>query len=172
MLVYLQTIEEQKNNLLFERLYTEYGSLMFSMARQIVKNKSDAEDAVHQTFLYIAGNMGKVRKIEEGKRKSFLLLVTEHKAVDIMRKNSRTIAIENLESYVGMSLTPPPDNSLAAALAELNVRYREAILLRYDYGYTTREIAKLYGISTESMQRLLSRAKKALAKKLEQMEDE
>lgn len=172
MLIYLQIIENSEGRWLFERLYRDYKRIMLSAARQIVKNKADAEDAVHQAFMYIAGNMNKVGKIEGGKRKAFLLLITEHKALDIVRQNSRVIPMEDPENLPGLPVSMPPDNSLAAALAGLNTRYRETIILRYAYGYSTREIAKMYGISTESVQRLLSRAKTALRKKLDEMEED
>lgn len=172
MLFYLQTIDAPEDRRLFERLYERYGRLMFSAALRIVKSNADAEDAVHQAFVYIAGNMNKLRKIEEGKRKALLLLITEHKAVDILRKNSGAIPMEDPDSLPGLSLNPPSDSPLAAALAGLNARYREAIILRYAYGYSTREIAIMYRTTQENIQRLLHRAKTALAKKLAEMERE
>lgn len=172
MLVYLQAIESRDDRRLFEQLYDEHKRLMLSAARQVLGNQDDAEDAVHQAFVYIAGDMDRIKKIESGRRKAFLLLITEHKALDLLRQNSRAILVEDIENVQGLRLSPPPDDSLAVAIAALNARYREVILLRYDYGYSTREIAKMFGISTESMQRLLTRAKKALAKKLAEMEGE
>lgn len=172
MLVYLQAIESREDRRLFEQLYDKYKRLMLSAARQVLGNWADAEDAVHQAFVYIAGDMGRIKKIDSGKRKAFLLLITEHKALDILRQNSRVILVEDIENVQGLRLSPPPDDSPAVAIAALNARYREVILLRYDYGYSTREIAKMFGLRTESMQRLLTRAKKALAKKLAEMEGE
>lgn len=172
MLVYLQTIESREDRRLFEQLYDKYKRLMLSAARQVLGNWADAEDAVHQAFVYIAGDMGRIKKIESGKRKAFLLLITEHKALDILRQNSRTVPLGDPDNFPGLPLKVPEEDSPAAALAALNARYREVILLRYDYGYSTREIAKMFGLRTESMQRLLTRAKKALAKKLAEMEGE
>ena len=62
---------------------------------------------------------------------------------------------------------PPPDDALATAIAGLPPRYREILLLRYDNGYTTREIAKIMGMSRETAQKTLWRAKTELGKRLE-----
>ena len=105
MLIYLQIIENSEGRWLFERLYKDYKRIMLSAARQIVKNKADAEDAVHQAFMYLAGNMNKVGKIEEGKRKAFLLLISEHKALDIVRQNSRVIPMEDPENLPGLPVS-------------------------------------------------------------------
>ena len=41
-------------------------------------------------------------------------------------------------------------------------RYREAILLKYSHGYTTREVASILGISLQAASKLDQRAKARL----------
>ena len=62
----------------------------------------------------------------------------------------------------GVDIPLPGDHGLSDAMAQLPARYREMLLLRYDNGYSTREIAKLFGISPDAAQKLLWRSKQAL----------
>lgn len=54
------------------------------------------------------------------------------------------------------------------AIAKLNPRYREVILLHYAYGYKTSELADMLDMKQDSVRRLLWRAKEALRKNLEE----
>ncbi len=56
-------------------------------------------------------------------------------------------------------------------MSRLPAAYREVLLLRYYHGYTVREIAPMLGRKPGAVQKLLTRAKAALRKILEQ-EDE
>ena len=50
----------------------------------------------------------------------------------------------------------------------LPAAYREALLLRYQQGYTAREIAHMLGKKTGAVQKLLTRAKAALREELDE----
>lgn len=54
-------------------------------------------------------------------------------------------------------------------MAALPARYRQALLLRFQMGYTTRELAGLFGMTEASAGKLLWRAKQALKGKLEEV---
>ena len=54
MLIYLQLIDNPRDKATFEDLYYRYRGLMFHTANKILRNRDDAEDAVHQAFLSIA----------------------------------------------------------------------------------------------------------------------
>lgn len=70
-----------------------------------------------------------------------------------------------------MELPLPGDGGLSDAMSRLPAAYREVLLLRYYHGYTVREIAPMLGRKPGAVQKLLTRAKAALRKILEQ-EDE
>lgn len=60
MIIYLQTIDDSSDKVKFERLYLHYQAFMYRIAYHILKNKQDAEDAVHNAFLSIAKNIEKI----------------------------------------------------------------------------------------------------------------
>jgi len=51
MLIYLQMIENEEEKLKFIQIYEKYKDLMFYVAKHILGNDADAEDAVHEAFL-------------------------------------------------------------------------------------------------------------------------
>ena len=54
MLIYLQMIETPEDRSKFETLYEEYRDVMYAVAKKILRNNMDAEDALHQAFVNIA----------------------------------------------------------------------------------------------------------------------
>ena len=51
MLIYLQMIENEEEKLKFIQIYEKYKDLMLYVAKHILGNDADAEDAVHEAFL-------------------------------------------------------------------------------------------------------------------------
>jgi len=71
------------------------------------------------------------------------------------------------ENIAGIEIPSDFDNSVASAIARLPARYREVLLLRFDNGFTTKEIAAMLNITDSGVRKQLARAKKALREMLE-----
>ena len=167
MLIYLQMIESEEDKSKFEKLYNQYRHLMFSVANKILNNQYDAEDAVHQAFVSIIDNLDKIKEVDCPKTKAYVVIITENKAIDIIRSKKHIIEDELIDTLYGIEIPMPGDGGLADAMAKLPARYREVLLLRFDNGYKTKEIAKMMNMTEGSMQKLIWRAKDALHKQLE-----
>lgn len=168
MLIYLQMIESEQDKLKFERLHEKYKRLMFYVANQVLHNEHDAEDAVHEAFISIIKNLKKFSDVECPETRSYVVIITERKAIDMIRARSKVTNIDGEEALGGIAVPLPGDHGLADAMANLPARYREVLLLRYDNGYSTKEIAQMLDMKRDSVQKLLWRAKEALQKLLEQ----
>ena len=167
MLIFLQMLHSEAERERFEQLYLEYRQLMYYVAFRILRSREDAEDAVQQAFVSILENLRKNSEIRCPETKAFCVLVTENKAIDILRSRRRLSPAELDEAVHGVETPLPGDGGLADALARLPARYRQALLLRFYMGYDTGELAKLLGMDRGSVQKLLWRAKKALRAELE-----
>ena len=167
MLIYLQMIESEEDKSKFEKLYNQYRHLMFSVANKILDNQFDAEDAVHKAFVSIIDNLDKIKEVDCPKTKAYVVIITENKAIDIIRSKKHIIEDELIDTLYGIEIPMPGDGGLADAMAKLPARYREVLLLRFDNGYKTKEIAKMMNMTEGSMQKLIWRAKDALHKQLE-----
>lgn len=162
MIIYLQMIDTPEERSKFERLYQEYRRLMFYAANRILQNEQDAEDSVHQAFLKIAEHMDKIGDPVCSKSKSYVVTVAENKAIDLYRRRKKHPSVELDEKLPGVPVTYEGENVLAQCILKLSARYREAILLRYCYGYSVREMASLLGLSLSAAAQLDQRAKNKL----------
>lgn len=171
MLVYLQMIESEEDKAKFEQIYNQYRNLMFYVAQSILHNQQDAEDAVHQAFLSILLNLNKISLVKCPETRSYIVIITERKAIDIIRAQDRFVPSDYDEAMDGISIPLPGDKGLADALSRLPARYREIIILRFDNGYSTKELAKMLNMTQGSVQKLIWRAKEALNKELEKEDD-
>lgn len=162
MIMYLSMIETQEEQDKFEKLYSRYKNLMYHVAYKILGNYYDAEDAVHQAFVAIIRNLDKIGELDCPKTRSLVVLITERKAIDIIRTNHHDRNLPLNEEILGLEVPLPGDHGLADALAQLPSNYREIILLRYDNGFSTRELAKLLGMTESGVRKLIGRAKRAL----------
>lgn len=162
MLIYLSMIESEDDRSKFEKIYERYRGLMFYTAMRILNHQQDAEDAVHQAFVSIIENLDKISEPECPKTRAYVVIITERKALDIARRKSKISYLEFDESVFGMEAPPFETNDLAGAILRLPATYREIILLRYHYNYTTKEIAKMLGMTGSATQKALWRAKTLL----------
>ena len=162
MLIYLSMIESEDDKSKFEKIYERYRGLMFYTAMQILNHKQDAEDAVHQAFVSIIENLDKISEPECPKTRAYVVIITERKALDITRRKSKISHLEFDESMFGTETPPLETNELADAILQLPATYREIVLLRYYYNYTTKEIAKMLGMTGSATQKALWRAKTML----------
>jgi len=167
MLVYLQMIETEEDCDKFTTMYKEYCQNLHGIAMIYLRNYHDAEDAVHQAFLSILKNMDKISDVDCLKTKSYVVIITEHKALDLLRARKKALPRDFEEEPIGVTIPPPGEDELAAALAKLPARYREILLLHYHHGYSRKELAQMLELSYVAVQQLLWRAKDALRKQLE-----
>lgn len=168
ILIYLQMLETDADKSKFERIYVQYRGLMLRVANSILHNEQDAEDTIHQAFLAILNNLDKISAVDCPETQSYIVIITEHKAIDLIRDRKKVVNIGDDETELGLEVPMPGDSPLADALAKLPPRYREVLLLRFDNGYSTREIAAMLGMEHGAVQKLIWRAKDALEKHMEE----
>lgn len=167
MLIYLAMIDSPDDQAKFERVYNKYRYLMLHVANKTLQNHHDAEDAVHQAFIAVIENLEKIIEVDSPKTRSYLVIITERKAIDLMRYNNRRQTLELNEDIAGVEIPFEMDNPVATAIAKLPAHYREVLLLRFNNGFTTREIASILSISNSGVRKMIVRAKKALQELLE-----
>lgn len=165
MLSYTQ-ITEGASKHLFEDIYNAYCRRMLALARRRLPERQDAEDAVHQAFLSLAEQFPRLSRLPPQQLEAYLVVVTERKCIDILRQQARADG-RPFNEELPLVVPPPCGEPIADAMSRLAPRYREALLLRYGCGYSTRETASLLELSFAAAQKLLQRAKTALRSELE-----
>ena len=88
-MIYLQLIESEDDKFKFEKIYKQYRNLMFYVAFNLLGNEQDAEDSVHTAFVKIAENLQNLSEVICPKTKSYVVIVTENKAINMLRQRNR-----------------------------------------------------------------------------------
>ena len=164
--LYLQMLDSDEERGRFAKLYTDHKNLMYRVAIKLLGNEMDAEDAVHQAFLSIIKHFSKIRDVGSPQTRAYVVVITERKAVDMLRERNRFSEQDAAEELRYAATDEDP--GLGDAMLRLPRRYREALLLRYLHGYSAAELASLWGIKPDSARKTLWRAKQALKEELEE----
>ena len=165
VIIYLQAIESPDDKHKFEILYHAYRGLMFRIAKEILKDEQDAEDAVHTAFVTIAENMQKIEEPLCPKTKGYIVIIVESKSIDLYRrkqKNAKVLPLE--EELVGSATAYEDSYAISRCISLLPSQDKYILLLKYEYGYDNREIAKILNISQSSAIKRIQRAKQKLEK--------
>ena len=144
------------------RLYHIYRASMLRLASRVLGDERDAEDAVHDAFESIAHNLDHLRAPDDPKTRGYVMVVTERKAIDLLRTRRRQEAGELDEDAGSIEFPDTGEHGLAWCMTKLPPRYREILLLRFVYGYSMRETAELMDIPFTTVGKLSQRAKERL----------
>lgn len=148
----------------FQQIYQTYGQLMYYVAFQRVGNAHDTEDVVQQAFVKIAENIGNIEP-PCPKTKRFVVIVVENLCNNLYRYQDRrpSVSYEDAAEFY-LAAEPEEENLLARCILKLPQQQRMVIWLKYVYGYSLREIAKIMDIPLGTAQKIDQRGKKQLEK--------
>ncbi len=134
-------------------LYQRHGNACYRLARQVTQNGTLAEDAVQEAFTGFWRQPAAYAPAK-GSVRSWLLSLTHHKAVDLVRRE--TSQRRRQDAHAAQQLVEEHENDPAAiswqqmqaadvrkAVSELPEGQREALTLAYFGGHTQSEIAEL-----------------------------
>jgi len=175
MLVFTQMLEAPDERLKIEEIFHTYGNLMFHVANKILNNDHDAEDTVQQALFAVYQNLEKFSEIKCPQSRSFIVTIVERKAIDLYRAKQRNAVVPFEEEFINVPAPSVVDaaaerTDLAKAMAMLPTRYRELLFLKFDNGYSEREIAVMCSMTEANVKKTIQRAKKKLESILEGQE--
>lgn len=156
----------------YERLYTLYGTRMKGLARNLLGNQSDAEDAVQETFLKVQRAISGFRGQSSFVTWTFRILINTCYDVRRGRMRKKEVSGEESEEHAiperrAPSAHPSLRLALERALARLTGHQREVFLLYEVEGFRHAEIGAMLDISETASKNTLFQAKKNLRAMLE-----
>ncbi|HET8607096.1 MAG TPA: RNA polymerase sigma factor [Gaiellaceae bacterium] len=149
-----------------ELLYVRHAEDVRRQIRTLLRNPSDVEDALQQTFLKA------LRALQSGIRperpRQWLHAIARNECLMQFRAEARRPAQVVLEEAVERAPSPdgPRAEEIREALAQLRPTQRAALVLRELEGRGYAEIAARLGISSSAVETLLFRARRALREQL------
>lgn len=135
------------NKIAFERLYSKYNKLVYSIAFSILKNKTDSEDIVQIVFTKIY-TMNK-EKLPREKQTSWLYSLTKNETITLLRKKKNNVnldsiyEIEDSDNEINKIIDQIEFNKL---ISKLNDKEKQVISLKILANFSFEEISKLLDI--------------------------
>ena len=167
--------DEREDMAHLEQLFRAHERALGQFLRQLVNDRSLADDLIQETFLTATRERGKLPTIE--RPKAWLFQIARNRALHAMRGRRRAFAaLQRLAREVGIRARNPeqatdPADAVAVRdhLAEhLKPEERALLILRYVHGFKSPELAEIVGRSPDAVRQELSRTRRKL---IETMDD-
>jgi RNA polymerase sigma-70 factor (ECF subfamily) len=152
----------------FEELYRTHGARMKSLAANLLGSRSDAEDAVQETFLKIYRGASSFRGAAKLSTWTYRILVNT--CLDQRRRKGRVPDLTQADEPEAAMRAPAADHplrmDLEASLARLEQKHRTVFLLFEVEGFTHREVGEILGVPEGKSRTLLFESKRELQRLL------
>lgn len=125
-----------------------YGGLIWSLARRMLRNSEEAEDAVQEIFIDVWKNAARFDEAQASET-TFVAMIARRRLIDRIRKQQRSPALDSLEDV----LTEPKESAnanlqmcveakeAAQAMKTLRPEQRQILHLSIVQGFSHQEIA-------------------------------
>ncbi|MDE7018990.1 MAG: sigma-70 family RNA polymerase sigma factor [Lachnospiraceae bacterium] len=147
----------------FSNLIREYTPNLYRLAYGILHNREDAQDAVSESVLKAYEKLNTLRKAESFG--PWMMQICANEAKRIYARNKKHVSVEGREEH--MPQFRDEYHELWDIVMELDMVYREAIILYFYEQLSIKEIAKVLRIPEGTVKSRLSRGKKQLRERLD-----
>ena len=135
--------------------------LMYSVAYSVLRNETDACDAVGEGILRAYARLNDLRDVTLFK--TWVLRIVHNTAVDMIRKRHDTVTLEEAAEIPTQDTGNVEEKLvLREAVNSLKLPYRTAVTLFYYEDLPTESIARIMGIPSVTVRQYLHRARKQL----------
>lgn len=151
-----------------EQLYRDYSRILFGICLKYSRNKTEAEDNLHDSFMTIYSKIEQFK--HQGSFEGWIKRITVNTVLQKYRKEETlTLVTYNIEDempedsgYLNLDLA-----TLLSYVQELPNKYRLTFNLYVLDGYSHKEISEMLGTSLGTSKSNLARARMILKEKIE-----
>jgi RNA polymerase sigma-70 factor (ECF subfamily) len=153
----------------FRQWVDEYQNQAWTLARYLLKDPAEAEDAVQEAFVKLWHNRDKV---DPSKIRPWLMRVTRNQCLDRLRRRRPT---QEWEEWQQADESPGPAQDVARvelgerlkhSINGLNEPYRSLVVLRDVHQHSYEDVASVLELSLSQVKVYLHRARKQLREQL------
>lgn len=177
IITYIQTIEDNSKRRIVEDIYDLYYKNMIACAHNILKNSHDAQDAVQEAFFNIVATYELFENATAHTTAALVHIYTKHAAINIYNRNKRHSKIillsDNIEELTKdipaedadverITINEETVSLVSHAIDQLDVLYRDLIIMKYFYHMRNIDIALVLKIDSNTVNGRIFRAKQKL----------
>lgn len=148
----LQRIADGDQSAVQECLKT-YGGLVWSLARRMVSNTDDADDAVQEIFLDVWKNAARFEP-SVASETTFVAMIARRRLIDKLRQSKRRINADSLDEVLAepsvrgdkVLVTNVEAREAAKAMDQLRPEQRQVLQLSIVHGLSHQEISEAIGM--------------------------
>lgn len=162
LILYLQMLDtpEEKNR--FEQIYLKYRSLMYHVADDVLHDRQDAEDAVHNAFLRLIKKFSKFQNTPARDLAPQIVVIARNEAISLLRKKRDLAPLEDWDGFAETSEAAADYRALVDSFASLPRTYRAVMEMKLLLGYSDGEIAAKLGLTKTAVSTRISRGRQLL----------
>jgi len=180
-LVHIERVLREGTLEAFRPIYERYKDRVYSTAYRITGDAHLAEDVTHDVFVQVYERLGQFRR--RSRFSSWLYRVATNRATDVARRRGRERWLfggrvgerSDAGEVVPVAEAEPGKaaesselgEEVADAVAELSLKLRTVVVLRYFEGLSYEEVAEVAGLSVGTVKSRLSRAHRRLGARLQ-----
>ena len=173
--LYLALADKPGEKELFREIFRYRSKLMYRTAYSVLKNTALAEEAVQESLLTIAAHIGDFFDHDSNHTAALITIIVRNKAISLQRKENSergrdTVNYDDETANISVSdeiSIRENYNAVLSAIRSLDVIYSDTLLLKYVYGYDSKTISDILGVSVRTVDSRIYRGKKLLSEKME-----
>ena len=162
LVYYLQMLDTPEEKRRFEELYQNYRGFMYRVAHGILRDRQDAEDAVHNAFLRVIRKFSRFQTASEQDLAPLLAVVARNEALSLLRKRRDEAPLEDWEGFAESAEAVSGYHALVESFSRLPQTYRAALEMKLLLGCSDGEIAAKLGLSKTAVSVRISRGRRLL----------
>lgn len=136
-----------------EDCLSKYGGLVWSIARKLLRNSDDAEDAVQEIFIDVWKNAARFDESQSSET-TFIAMIARRRIIDRIRYSNRRISADSLEDVLVEPMERADESmqisieakEAAKAMKDLRPEQRQVLQLSIVQGLSHQEIADATGM--------------------------
>ncbi|MEG0385725.1 MAG: sigma-70 family RNA polymerase sigma factor [Solibacillus sp.] len=171
-------MDREEKDFILEKIMIEHGNELVRLAFSYVKDAEVAKDMVQNTFIKCYKNLESFRN--DAQIKTWFYRITINECKDYLKSwNFKMVQVKSFINETAKSILPSTEKividkykneEIKDTIFSLPKVYREVVYLYYYNSLTTEEMAKVLGISVNTVKTRLRRAKQRLGPMLKEAE--
>ena len=165
--LYLAMLDNENDKREFEKIYYKYKDKMYKIAFSILHNDADVQEAVSEAFYKIAKNFKEISENGINLEISVVIIIRSISLNYYKHNKRRSLKERHIEPIDEERFCDEfESNRIVEEILELPEKIRDAMYLKYVYGLSVKEIAKLQNCSTAIIYKRVEKGKEIIKENL------